>query len=83
MSKPSLSDALAAKAAPAVEAAPSEPRPTVPPSRRGTKAMTVHVDPAVSKAMRAIALDNDTSLQALLVEAVNDCLIKHGKPPIA
>lgn len=85
MRKPdNLVDALAKKTAELPEPdAAAPPRQSSPPSRRGTKAMTVHVDPAVSKAMRTIALENDTSLQKLLLEAVNDCLVKHGKPPIA
>lgn len=33
--------------------------------------------------LRQIALDEERSLQAILEEAINDFLAKHGKPPLA
>jgi hypothetical protein len=56
---------------------------SVPPSRQGTKAVTGWFDPAVSRQMKQIALDNDTSIQELLREALNDLFQKHGKSTIA
>lgn len=55
----------------------------VPPSRVGKKAIAGHFDPAVGKQLRQLALDNDTTVQALLEEALNDLFLKHGKSPIA
>ena len=54
-----------------------------PPSRQGKKAITGHFDPAVSKQLRQIALDRDTTVQALLGEALNDLFLKYGESPIA
>ena len=35
------------------------------------------------KQLDFMALDNNTTRQALLIEAVNDLFMKHNKPPIA
>ena len=40
-----------------------------PKSRQGRKGVLIHVTPEMSKALRQLALDEDTSLQALGVEA--------------
>ena len=54
--------------------APAPPAPDVTltparrPSRRDTKGVVIHVTPEMNKALRQIALDEDTSLQALGVE---------------
>jgi hypothetical protein len=66
--------------------APLEAQPTspaAPPSRQGKKTIAGHFDPAVSKQLHQIALDEDSSVQALLREALNDLFIKRGRPPIA
>ena len=55
----------------------------VPPSRQGKKAITGHFDPAVSRQLRQLALDNNTTVQALLAEALNELFIKHHRNPIA
>ena len=55
----------------------------MPPSRQGKKAVTGHFDPAVSRLLRTIALEEDTSVQELLREAINDLLAKRGRPPVA
>jgi hypothetical protein len=55
----------------------------VPQSRVGKKAIAGHFDPAVGKQLRQLALDNDSTVQALLEEALNDLFLKHGKSPIA
>jgi hypothetical protein len=92
--KPSLSAALqeatrpaAPEPAPAsVSAGLSEPAPSrqpVPPSRQGKKAITGHFDPAVSRLLRQIALEEDRSVQDLMREALNDLFAKRGKPTIA
>jgi hypothetical protein len=53
------------------------------PSRIGKKTVAAHFDPAVSKQLKQLGLDRDTSTQALLREAINDLFTKYGKPPIA
>jgi hypothetical protein len=53
------------------------------PSRQGKKTIAGHFDPAVSKQLREIALAEDTSVQELLREALNDLFLKRNRPPIA
>ncbi|MBD2358579.1 hypothetical protein H6G41_28890 [Tolypothrix sp. FACHB-123] len=62
---------------------PSSSKTEVPPSRAGKKAIAGHFDPAVSKQLRQLALEEDSTVQALLEEALNDLFSKYGKPPIA
>lgn len=52
------------------------------PCRNGKRVVAGYFDKAVSKQLRQIALDEDTSLQDLLREAINDLFVKRGKPPI-
>jgi hypothetical protein len=39
--------------------------------------------PEVARQLHMIALEEDTTLQALMAEAFNDVFTKRGKPPIA
>ncbi len=55
----------------------------VPQSRQGKKTIAGHFDPAVSRQLKEIALAEDSSVQALLQEALNDLFTKRGKSPIA
>lgn len=50
----------------------------IPPSRAGKKQLMGYVDEAVIKTLRGLALKQDTTMQALLEEAVADLLTKHG-----
>lgn len=54
-----------------------------PPSRQGKKALTGYFGPEVLKQLKVMAAANDTTIQALLTEALNDLFKKHGKPHIA
>ena len=54
-----------------------------PPSRQGKKTIAGHFDPAVSRQLREIALAEDSSVQELLREALNDLFIKRRRAPIA
>lgn len=49
--------------------------------REGKKAVVGYFSPAVSRALHQLALDTDTSIQALLGEAIDDLMRKHGKHP--
>lgn len=55
----------------------------IAPSRRGKKVVSGYFDTEVSKQLKLLCVENDTSLQALLTEALNDLFVKHGKSPIA
>lgn len=54
-----------------------------PQSRAGKKSVTGHFDPAVIRQLKILAMDNDSSIQALLAEALNDLFDKHGMKPLA
>lgn len=54
-----------------------------PPSREGKAAITVYVDPVAAKQLKRLAVDEDTSIQTLMVEALNDLFAKKGKNRIA
>ena len=49
--------------------------------REGKKAIVGYFSPAVSRALHLLALDTDSSIQALLGEAIDDLMRKHGKHP--
>lgn len=53
------------------------------PSRVGKKTVAAHFDPAVSKQLKHLGLERDSSTQTLLREAINDLFTKYGRPPIA
>lgn len=64
---------------------PSEPdaSPHARPSRRGAKHIGGYFAPEVSKQLRTIALEEDTSVQALLAEALDMLFQSRRKPTIA
>jgi hypothetical protein len=67
-----------------VDDTPSVPaRSQVPPSRIGKKPITGFFDPAVSKQLKKLALDQDLTVQDLVREALNDLFKKNNLPPIA
>jgi hypothetical protein len=57
--------------------------PDRPQSRQGKKAISGFFDPAVSKQLKQLALDQNITVQALLAESLNDLFVKHGHKPIA
>ncbi len=90
--KPSLAAALRQVSAPSAPAPPAGASTTAPadsghaarpPSRRGKKTIAGHFDPAVSRQLRELALNEESSVQELLREALNDLFRKRGRPPIA
>ncbi len=56
---------------------------TQAPSRAGKKALIGYFEPSVSKQLKQIGLDRDTTVQDLLAEALNDLFQKYKKPTIA
>jgi hypothetical protein len=69
--------------------APAEPLKTYPdnphyrPGRAQKSNVTGYFPPAVKKQLRMLAAEHDTTIQALLAEAMNDLFAKYGKPEIA
>ena len=45
----------------------------VPPSRQGKKGVLLHVDPEIAKRLKLLAVEQDTTIEALGVEAL--CLL--------
>ena len=56
---------------------------SVPPSRRGKKAITVYFEPDVIKQLKLVGIEEDKSMQDMIAEALNDYFAKHGKRAIA
>lgn len=53
------------------------------PGRAGTKPITVHFPKVVRDQLKILAVREDTSMQDLVAEALNDFFAKHGMPEIA
>ena len=58
-------------------------KPAPKPSRADKRQIAGWFEPAVSKALRHLAIERDTSLQSLMAEALDDLFAKYGKPRIA
>lgn len=84
--KPSFANLrTAAPAPPQPQAAPPATEPARAPramSREGRKQIAGFFSPEMSFAMHMLARRQNRSLQALMTEAFNDVLRKHGESPI-
>lgn len=67
----------------ATAAAERPPSQSVRPSRKNTKHVGGYFDPAVSKQLRVIAAEEDTSVQALIAEGLDLVFQSRRKPTIA
>jgi hypothetical protein len=56
----------------------SSPVISRPPSRAGKRVLSVYLDPLAWKQLRQLALDRETTTQALGEEAINLLFAKHG-----
>ncbi len=59
------------------------PPKVVPPSRTGRVLIGAHFAPEVQTALKIIAAEERTTMQALLAEAINAVFAKRHKPEIA
>lgn len=67
------------------QAAPAESAERSPhyrPSRDGKSNVTGYFDPLVKRQLRILAAEQDTTIQALLGEALNDLFAKYGRPEV-
>ena len=86
--KPSFANLRTAGAPVAQPAAAAAATPPAPPpgqgpaSRQGRKQIAGFFSPEMSFAMHTLARRQGRSLQALMAEAFNDVLRKHGESPI-
>ncbi len=78
-------DAPASNIAPLTAAAKTDPapRPTLSPSRYGKRNVSVYVNPTAAKQLRLLMVEQDSTVQALMEEAMNDLFRKYGKSAIA
>lgn len=82
--KPQREEAAAVEeVAEATAVAEARTSQSVRPSRRNTKHIGGYFDPAVSKQLRAIAVEEDTSVQALIAEGIDLVFQARRKPTIA
>ena len=72
-----------AHASPEEDATAPPPRRPAQPGRIGKVSVTGYFAPEVRRQLRRLAADADTTIQALLGEALNDLFAKHGAPEIA
>ena len=54
-----------------------------PPSRQGKRVISAYIEPAAAKQLRLLAVDEETSAQALLEEALNDLFRKYNRSAVA
>lgn len=54
-----------------------------PPSRAGKKGVTFYLEPDAMKQLRSIGVDEDATLQGLMIEAANMLFKSRGKAEIA
>ena len=54
-----------------------------PASRIGKKGVTFYLEPDAVKQLRTLSIDEETTLQALMIEAANMLFKKRGKAEIA
>jgi hypothetical protein len=59
------------------------PTKAIPPSRTGRVLVGAHFAPEVQTALKIIAAEERTTMQALLAEAINAVFAKRHKPEIA
>ena len=71
------------RAAPPERAASAPPPRATQPGRAGKVSIAGHFAPEVRRQLKRLAADADTTVQALLGEALNDLFAKHGLPEIA
>ncbi len=92
MAKVGLLQAMREKANPAAaEAAPVPAKQAnggagqeaKPPSRAGKRQVAAYFPVPVQKQLKLLTVENDTTVQNLLAEALNDLFAKYGKPEIA
>ncbi|MBV8096432.1 MAG: hypothetical protein JOY71_19325 [Acetobacteraceae bacterium] len=68
-----------------VPAPPPEPQaePARPDSRKGKKTIAFWADTAAARQLRRLAADEDSTVQDLMLEALDDLFRKRGLPRIA
>ncbi len=68
------------KAAPTGESILARPAGFYAATRAGKKKVTAALDPPAHKQLKGLAVEMETTTEALLIEAIRDLLAKHGRP---
>ena len=65
----------------AMQRATAEPKASagVPPSRRGKKAVVLYLEPEVAKRLKVLAAENETTVHALGLEALDLLFERYGE----
>lgn len=58
-------------------------RSSQPPSRIGKKGVTFYLEPAAMKQLRSMGVEEDSTLQALMIQATNLLFRARGKSELA
>lgn len=80
MRKNAFANVAEREAKPAPPPAGDTPQ-SYPKHRQGKKALIAYFSPGVSKALRQMALDEDSTMQSLLGEAIDLLMRDRGKHP--
>ena len=91
MAKADLLQAMREKANPVIGAVSTSPKQVKsgagqeahPPSRAGKRQVAAYFPVPVQRQLKLLTVENDTTVQNLLAEALNDLFAKYGKPEIA
>lgn len=67
----------------AIGLGPRGGRTSPPPSRAGKKGVTFYLEPDAMKQLRSIGVEEDATLQGLMIEAANMLFRSRGKAEIA
>jgi Antitoxin-like ribbon-helix-helix len=62
---------------------PAKPKVYDPPGRRTKVVVAAFFDKPVRRQLRALGVEHDKTVQALLTEAINDLFAKYRRPEIA
>ena len=54
-----------------------------PPSRRGKRVVSAYIEATAAKQLRLLGVEQDTSTQALIEEALNDLFRKYNRSAVA
>lgn len=65
-----------------VRPAETVPKPFHAATRLGKKKVTTPLSPAGHKQLKSLAVEQERTTEALLLEAVRDLFTKYGKPPV-
>ncbi len=61
----------------------SDAKAATRPDRVGRSNVTAYVTKVTKTQLRILAAERETTIQELVIEALNELFAKHGKPPIA